>query len=143
MAEETENAKIPPLLIENFVENVARNMPDSRARLRRFYQYPAAGSVAAYLHNRYGPRHPRGRDDTYSGEAKLCGTPCGNISAFANCRKWIEYYYEGKGNIRITSKRGAGTVGLSALLSRRNGGRRMRLLIVDDEPIAIQEFCTA
>lgn len=27
----------------------------------------------------------------------------------ANCRKWIEYYYEGKGNIRITSKPGAGT----------------------------------
>lgn len=109
MAEETENAKIPPLLIENFVENAVKyalipgKITEILINIRRQDQWLFISITDT------GRGIPADVMTHIQGKRSYVDAMGREHIGIANCRKWIEYYYEGKGNIRITSKPGAGT----------------------------------
>ena len=104
-----ENGQIPPLLIENFVENAVKyamvpgKVTEILINIRRqddwlFISVTDTGRGIA----------PEAYEAIRKNENYVDAMGNEHIG-IQNCRKWIEYYYRGKGNIRITSSPGAGT----------------------------------
>ena len=112
MDPEAEYGLIPPLLIENFVENAVKYalIPGESNRDSR--------SISADRENS-GPYISvtdtgRGIDPAVmkcilSGQNYVDAMGNEHIG-IQNCRKWIDYRYRGKGNIRITSSPGAAVI---------------------------------
>lgn len=109
MEEETEEALIPPLLIENFVENAVKyamipgRVTEILINIRRqdawlFISVTDTGrGIQPEILSRIQGNRPY-----------VDGMGRAHIG-ISNCRKWIAYYYQGRGKIHVTSKPGAGT----------------------------------
>lgn len=109
MSKEAENGLIPPLLIENFVENaikyalVPRRMTEILINIRKenerlYISVTDTGrgikpEVLSVISGRRIYVDARGRE---------------HIGIY-HCRQWMEYYYRGQGRIQVTSTYGAGT----------------------------------
>ena len=109
VAEDAEEGRIPPLLIENFVENAVKyamvpgKVTEILIHVRRQGKWlyisvtdtgrGIAPEIFTHIQGRRSYVDDMGREHI----------------GIANCRKWIDWYYDGQGGIRITSKPGAGT----------------------------------
>lgn len=109
MTKEVENALIPPLLIENFVENsikyamIPKKITEILINIRR-----EGGWLYISVTDTGRGIKPEVMPDIRDGR-KYVDTMGNEHIGIYNCRKWMEYYYHGKGQIRITSTFGAGT----------------------------------
>ena len=107
--EEAEKAQIPYLLIENFVENSVKyamipgKVTEILINIRRQEEWLFISVTDTGRGIEEKAMSAIRRKKNYVDEM-------GNEHiGIQNCRKWVEYYYRGKGNIRITSSPGAGT----------------------------------
>ncbi len=109
MDPEAEYGLIPPLLIENFVENAVKyalipgKVTEILINIRRQEQwlYISVTDTGRGI-------DPAVMKCILSGQNYVDAMGNEHIG-IQNCRKWIDYRYRGNGNIRITSSPGAGT----------------------------------
>lgn len=109
MEPETEYGLIPPLLIENFVENAVKyamipgKVTEILINIRRQerWLYISVTDTGRGI-------DPKVMRCIRSGENYVDAMGNEHIG-IQNCRKWIDYRYRGEGSIRITSSPGAGT----------------------------------
>ena len=109
MPEDVEQALIPPLLIENFVENAVKYavVPGKVTEILINIRKEEEQLCISITDTGRGIK-PEVMPYIRSGRTYVDAMGKEHIGIH-NCRKWIEYYYQGQGHLQITSTYGEGT----------------------------------
>lgn len=109
MAENAKNGLIPPLLIENFVENSVKYamIPGSMVEILINIRREEDRLLISVTDTGRGIK-PEAMSAIQSRKRYVDEMGNSHIGIY-NCRKWMEYYYRGEGSIKVMSTLGEGT----------------------------------
>lgn len=109
MGEDAQNALIPPLLIENFVENAIKYalVPGKITEILINIRREDDRLLISVTDTGRGIK-PEAMSAIQAKKRYVDAMGNEHIGIY-NCRKWMDYYFRGKGSIKVTSTQGEGT----------------------------------